>query len=163
MAGYGTDAEFSAWLSDMGYTLPANAPLPAALRQRGSNYIDAVYGNRFVGNMASFDQDRAWPRTGAFIDCRPIPDGVVPKAVIIASYYAAYQEAVKPGSLTATGSAAGAVVRKKVGELEVQYAAGQTDGSSAASITPLISTVDGMLSPYLRKISANSIAIKSIG
>ena len=42
MAGYGDDTGFAAWLADAGLSLPVGAPLPAVLRQRGSDYLDAV-------------------------------------------------------------------------------------------------------------------------
>ncbi|WP_308446676.1 DnaT-like ssDNA-binding protein [Pseudochrobactrum sp. sp1633] len=82
--------------------------------------------------------------------------------VIYASFEAAYQEARNQGSLNATGSASGAVTRKKVGELEVQYAGAQSDGT-ASFLTPLISTVDGMLAPYLRDKQASRVWIGAVG
>lgn len=162
MAGYGDDAGFTAWLSDNGYTLPAGAPSPAVLRNRGSQYIDAAYGSRFLGSVLDPLQERQWPREGAIVNGKLIPSNVVPVAVINASYFAAYQEAINPGSLSATGSAFNAVVREKVGQLEVQYANAQSDGT-AASITPLISIVDGTLAPYLRDDSLQCFGIWSVG
>lgn len=162
MAGYGTDEQFQLWLTENGYVLPTDAPSPAVLRQRGSQYLDALYGDRFIGRIAMFDQDRAWPRLGASLRGTFIPDNVVPMAVILASFEAAYQEALNPGALKAIGSVSVTVVREKVGELEVQYAASQLDGT-AAFLTPLISTVDGMLAPYLRNETANGLWIKMVG
>jgi hypothetical protein len=40
------DIEFAAYLADAGLSLPVGAPLPAVLRQRGSDYLDATYGAR---------------------------------------------------------------------------------------------------------------------
>lgn len=162
MAGYGTDDQFQAWLTDNGYVLPDGAPVPAVLRQRGSQYIDAVYGDRFVGNLASFDQERAWPRIGASLRGASIPSDATPIAVIYASFFAAFEDANNPGSLSATGSAATGILREKVGELEVQYAGAQSDGT-AFSITPLISTVDGMLAPYLRSENTAGLWVRSVG
>lgn len=162
MAGYGTDEQFQQWLTDSGYTLASDAPAPAVLRQRGSQYIDATYGDRFIGRVVTFDQERAWPRGGASMRGTTIPDNVVPQAVIYASFEAAYQEAKTPNSLSAIGSASGAVIRKKVGELEVQYSGAQSDGT-AAFLTPLISTVDGMLAPYLRNENAVGLLVRSVG
>ncbi len=162
MAGYGTDDQFQQWLTDNGYTLPDDAPSLAVLRQRGSLYIDAVYGDRFIGRIATFDQERAWPRIGASLRGTAIPSDVIPQAVIYASFYAAYEEAVNPGSLNNSGSSSSAIVREKVGDLEVQYANAQSDGT-AAFLTPLISTVDGMLAPYLRDLDATCLWLKSVG
>jgi hypothetical protein len=162
MAGYGDDAGFTAWLADNGYTLPAEAPAPAVLRNRGSQYIDAVYGSRFLGSVVDATQERQWPREGAIVNGKLLPSNVVPIAVINASYQAAWQEASNPGSLTVVGSASGAVVREKVGSLEVQYANAQSDGT-AVSITPLISIVDGMLAPFLKDEDLQYIGIWSVG
>lgn len=162
MAGYGDDTAFAAWMTDNGYTLPVTAPAPAVLRNRGSQYIDAVYGDRFIGLIAAFDQERQWPRTGASLRGVAIPSDVVPKAVVNASFYAAYQEATDPGSLSATGSATTAVTREKIGQIEVQYASA-TSESTGEALTPLISIVDGMLAPYLRDPNAPCFGIWSIG
>lgn len=162
MAGYGDDAGFTAWLADYGYTLPDGAPTPAVLRNRGSQYIDAVYGSRFLGSVVDASQERQWPREDAIVNGKLLPSNVVPAAVINASYQAAWQEATNPGSLTVVGSASGAVVREKVGSLEVQYANAQSDGT-ATYITPLISIVDGTLAPYLRDDGLQCIGIWSIG
>lgn len=162
MAGYGDDAGFNAWLTENGYTLPPGSPSPAVLRNRGSQYIDAVYGSRFVGSVVDAEQGRQWPRDGAIVNGKLIPSNVVPAAIMNASFYAAYQEADEPGSLSVIGSAAGAVTAEKVGQVEVRYAGAQSDGT-AASITPLISIVDGILAPYLRDHALQCFGIWSIG
>jgi hypothetical protein len=163
MAGYGEDATFQTWLTENGYTLPSGAPSPAVLRNRGSQYIDAVYGSRFVGSVVDPVQERQWPREGAVVNGKLIPSDVVPAAVINASYYAAYQEAVKPGSLSVVGTSSGAVKRVKVGQIEKEYQTAKDSDGTAASITPLISIVDGMLAPYLRDASVSAIGIWSVG
>ncbi len=162
MAGYGDDGGFTSWLSDNGYILPVGAPSAAVLRNRGSNYIDAVYGARFLGSVVSSTQERQWPREGAIVNGKLIPSDVVPSAVINASYQAAYQEAVKPGSLSVVGTASGAVKRVKVGQIEKEYASAESDGT-ATNITPLISIVDGMLAPYLKNADLVCFGIWSVG
>lgn len=162
MAGYGDDAGLATWLTDNGYQLPGTAPSPAVLRNRGSQYIDAVYGSRFLGSVVDAGQERQWPREGAIVNGKLLPSNVVPAAVINASYEAAYQEATAPGSLSVVGSASSAVVREKVGQIEVQYASAQSDGT-AGSITPLISLVDGMLAPFLRVDGLPYLGIWAIG
>lgn len=162
MAGYGTDSGFTAWLADNGYALPVDAPAPAVLRNRGSQYIDAVYGSRFLGSVVDPAQERQWPREGAIVNGKLMPSDAVPAAVVNASYFAAYQEATNPGSLSAVGSASSAVTREKVGQIEVQYANAQNDGT-AVSITPLISIVDGMLAPFLKDEDLLCVGIWSVG
>lgn len=162
MAGYGDDAGFTAWLADYGYALPSGSPTPAVLRNRGSQYIDAVYGSRFLGSVVDAAQERQWPREGAIVNGKLLPSDIVPTAVINASYQAAWQEATSPGSLSAVGSSSGAVKRVKVGQIEKEYVGAKSDGT-ALSITPLISIVDGMLGPFLRDESLLGIGIWSVG
>lgn len=149
MAGYGTDQAFTDWLTENGYSLPAGAPAPAVLRNRGAGYIDGVYGARFSGiPTGGFAQERAWPRTGAYAYGQPIGDSIIPDAVIKASYAAAWQEASSPGSLFAVGSAATAIKREKVGVIEVEYQA--NNGAWAVeSLSLMLTAVDGLLAPFL--------------
>lgn len=42
MAGYGDDGGFNIWLTENGHTLPADAPMEAVLRNRGTEYIDGA-------------------------------------------------------------------------------------------------------------------------
>ncbi len=163
MAGYGEDSTFQAWLTENGYTLPGGSPSPAVLRNRGSQYIDSVYGSRFVGRIAAYDQERQWPREGAIVSGQLIPSDVVPAAIIHASFYAAYQEATKPGSLSVMGSRATRVKRKKVGQLEVEYQSTSGESETGADLTPIISVVDGMLAPFLRDESLVCVGILSVG
>lgn len=152
MAGYGDDPGFEAWLEANGYELPVGAPDEAVLRQRGSSYIDAQYGSRFVGApTGGYAQERAWPRTGACVRGSEIPDDVIPVAVINASYEAALQVANDPASLSVVGSAAQRVRREKVeGAVEVEYQSSSSSCDTAADLTPVMTIVDGMLAPFLR-------------
>lgn len=149
--GYGDDAGFTAWLAARGYTLPVGAPAPAVLRQIGSDYIDGTYGNRFSGYpTGGVTQERAWPRTNAITTgCQPIPADIIPLAVVNASYAAAYQQAVVPGSLSSSTGSEGAIKREKVGQLEVEYA-GASSSASITTTAPIFSAIDGLLAPFLR-------------
>lgn len=147
MAGYGTDQGFADWLTMNGHVLPESAPAPAILRQRGSQYIDGLYGSRFSGQpTGGFAQERAWPRSGACAHGRPIPSDIIPVAVEQAAYAAALQEAVSPGSLSVAASASGAIKREKVDALEVEYAAGS--GDAVADATVRLSEVEGLLARF---------------
>ena len=151
MGGYGTDDGFTSWLASNGYALPVGAPTAAVLRQRGSSYIDATYGPRFVGQpTGGFTQERAWPRTGAVAHGTAVPNDVVPEAVTSASYEAAYQEAVSSGSLTAVGSTAARVKREKVeGAVEVEYQSTFGSKTLAEDMTVVVTSIEGLLAPYL--------------
>lgn len=152
MAGYGSDEAFTAWAADNGYTVP-ESPSVAVLRQRGSAYLDALYGAkmnapRFSGQPTDgFAQERAWPRTGAEAYGVAIPSDEVPVAIEQASYFAAYQEAVSPGSLSVVTTTSGAVKREKVGPIETEYVSGS--GNVLADATPMISAVEGLVAPFL--------------
>lgn len=145
---YGDDAAFSAWLAANGYSPPSGSPAPAVLRQRGSAYIDGLYGPRFSGlPTEGFTQDRAWPRTGACAHGQSIPSDIVPVAIEHASYFAAYQEGVRPGSLSVAATSAGAVKRKKIDVIEKEFFEGS--GDVVADNTVRISAVEGLLAPFL--------------
>ena len=144
---YGDDAKFEAWMASNGYSLPSGAVAVAVLRQRGSAYLDGLYGARFSGvPTGGFEQERSWPRVGASAHGQPIPSDIVPVAIEHASYHAAYQEAVKPGSLAIAVTAAGSLKRKKIGPLEKEYFEGS--GDAVADGTLKLSAVEGLLSPF---------------
>ena len=166
MAGYGDDSGLTAWLAAEGRTLPSGAPTAAVLRQRASVYIDAVYGPRFYGVPTdSITQDRAWPRTGAKAYGQGIASDVIPAAVVQASYVAAYEEAISPGSLSVTGS--GGIKREKVGSLEVEYfeaASQDLKDAAARRVAPPILAIDGLLAPFMAPLEiSNGPTIWSIG
>lgn len=150
MAGYGDDSGFAAWLADNGHSLPEGSLSSAVLRQRGSAYIDGVYGSRFPGVPTDgVAQERAWPRTGATAYGSEIASDTIPTAVVQASYAAALYEAENPGGLSAATSGAAAVKREKVGPLEVEYAA--SSGDVLADATIRLAVVEGLLSPLFRR------------
>jgi hypothetical protein len=147
MAGYGDDSGFTAWLAANGYVLPAGAPSPAVLRQRGSTYIDGLYGPRFSGvPTGGFAQERAWPRTDACAYGSSIGSGIIPDAVVQASYFAAYAEAVAPGSLSTTYTPGTAKVLTEVKGIKWEVVG---DASEAGAMIPVISAVEGLLAPFL--------------
>ena len=152
MAGYGTDEGLTAWLAANGYTMPEGAPQPAILRQRGSSYVDGLYGPRFSGYpTGGFEQERAFPRTCATFATygTQIPTDLIPRAVIEASYAAAYYEATNPDGLSAAVTAAGAVKREKVDVIEVEYFQGS--GSAVENATVVLSSVEGLLAPFFAR------------
>lgn len=150
MAGYGDDTAFAAWLAENGHALPGDAPAPAILRQRGSAYLDALYGAEFSGKpTAGFDQERAWPRIGAETRGASIPNDIIPGAIVRASYVAAWHEANYPGSLNVSASAAGVVKREKVGPIETEYFEGSGDATADATVR--MSSIEGVIASFLRQ------------
>lgn len=163
MAGYGTDDGFATWLVDNGYALPDGAPEPAILRQRGSAYLDGLYGPQFWGAPTSgFAQERAWPRTGAMAYGSAVSPDVIPDAIVQASYFAALHEAASPGSLAPTATRAGQVKREKVDVVEVEYFAGS--GDVIADATPRFGLIEGLLDPFIQpNITSTPIGVFAIG
>lgn len=148
MAGYGTDEGLTAWAAENGYTLPVS-PAKAVLRQRGSTYIDGVYGSRFPGVPAGgVEQERAWPRTGATAYGEDVAASAIPTIIVQASYLAAVQEGASPGSLSVVVTASQQVKREKVGPLEVEYQS-SSGTSTVAAATPVLSAIEGLLTPFL--------------
>lgn len=147
MAGYGTDAELSAWATENGYILPAT-PLPAVLRELGSTYVDSMYGRCFLGRKTGgYDQERSWPRTGAVVDGELVPSEEIPLAVVRASYRAAVAEGLSPGSLEVIVDRSRRIKRQKVEfAVEREFFEGGTEGATTG---PSISTIDGLLSQFV--------------
>jgi hypothetical protein len=167
MAGYGADDDFSDWLTANGVSLPDDAPAPAILRQKGSASVDATYGGRFKGEAAGgYAQERAWPRTGARVGNSVVPDDVVPRAVIEASYLAAVQIAIDPNSLSAVSSNAERIKSLKAGSASVEYQdatqVASDDPFAPSAATPTLTAVDGMLAPYL-VVYVLGLSILSVG
>lgn len=149
MAGYGDDSAFAAWMTENGYSLPVGAPTAVVLRQRGSTYIDGMYGERFPGKpTGGIEQERAWPRTGATIYGTALADSVIPQRVVDASYMAAYLEATSPGSLAVITDPAKRVKRQKVDTIEREFF-DHGDLAPGTIAGPVASIVDGLLAPLL--------------
>lgn len=150
MAGYGTNAGFTAYAQAAGYVIPegtTDAQISAA-RQRGSLVINR-FEPRFSGSRTGgFSQVNAWPRTGASTYYgEAIPFDVIPEAIVNAAYEAAFLELTNPGSLSPVVTGSSTVKREKVGSLEIEYAASSsTDiGNIVAMATPVVTAIEGML------------------
>lgn len=146
---YGTDEGFAQWLLDQGITVPSS-PSHEVLRNRGSAYIDATYGARFIGQRAVWDQNDEWPRTGAVMASGvTVPADAIPRQVVLASYRAAVAEAqgVSLSRVYDPVGNAGAVKREKVDVIETEYFSAPTDAASAA---PVVAGLDSLLAPFLR-------------
>ena len=144
MAGYGSDDGFTAYVTAAGYEIPVGS-IPAA-RQRGSAYIDALYGDRFTGvPTGGIDQERSWPRTGASAFGTVLASDLIPKRVEHAAYEAALLELQAPGSQTIITDPAKRVKRQKVDTIEREF----FEPSDVASTAPTSSVIEGLLGPLL--------------
>ncbi len=158
MAGYGSDEGFEAWLEQSGYATSTGDLTIAQLRQRGSDYVDALFEPRLPGYRAGgLDQERAWPRTGAEANGSAIPSSTIPMAWINASYHAALHESANPGSLAVAVVASQQVKRKKLDVLETEYFGGS--GDLVGDATVRLSAVDGLLSPFFARAAAGAVFV----
>jgi len=149
MAGYGSDNALKAYWDAAGYTYAADAPF-AALRQRGSAYIDGTYGLRFPGQpTGGIAQEREWPRTGATAYGAALASGLIPERVEQASYEAAYIELKKPGSLTISFDPAKKVKRQKVEGIEREFFEPRDTGNIFAPNAPVSTIIEGLLAPLV--------------
>lgn len=163
MAGYGTDQGFTDWLTANGFTTPVSAPASAVLRQRGSAYIDSIYGGYICGYpTGGSSQERIFPVTGGFIGNLTLDPGAIPAAVVNASYRAAYLEAVRLGALSSTSTPGTRVKKQKAGPIEREFFedAAATAGGGVAVID---SEIDGMMRPFLCLNDTSIIGIHSVG
>lgn len=152
MAGYGNDAGLSAWLTDNGYTLPVGAPSLAVLRQRGSAYLDATYAAKLTCSYKTggIDQERQWPRTGAFVYGGPAIDAnAIPLAWVNASYRAAWLEASSPGVLTVTINPSSRVKMQKVDVIQREFFEGGAAAAGIGGLSVIDAEIDGLVGPYL--------------
>ncbi len=133
----------------MGRVLPVGSPAVAVLRERGSVYIDAIYGPRFVGTPTDpVSQEREWPRTGATIYDVELGTSAIPARVVSASYEAAWMEANSIGILSTISNPGARVKRNKVDVIEQEFFDPAT-GTANAVYANLSSTIEGLLAPLL--------------
>lgn len=167
---YGTTADALTYHAARGNTTWAalSSADQSVYLQRGSDYIDRAYRNRFpgtkTGGAAQFEE---WPRQQAtYRTGEAIDSATVPTAVEYAAYEAALIEAMTPGKLMATYSEDTRKTSVRAGSVEIRYqdiprgsAGGKpmnratvpfevAEGYSRATVvTP---TIDGLLSGILR-------------
>ena len=151
---YGDNAGFTAYAEAAGYVIPDGTTDPqiSAARQRGSLVIDR-FEPRFSGSRTGgFAQVNSWPRTGASTYYgEAIPSGIVPEAVVNASYEAAFLELTNPGSLSPVVTGSSTVKREKVGSLEVEYSVNSSTSVAdlVALATPVVTAIEGLLWLFL--------------
>lgn len=135
---YGTTADATTYHAARGNAAWAAltvAEMSSAL-QRGSDYVDRNFRNRFPGQRAGGStQFEEWPRTGAtYRTGEAIDSATVPTAVQYAAYEAALIEAASPGSLLPTFSEDSRPTEYKAGSVAVRY---QSQVRQSASYVPL--------------------------
>ena len=105
----------------------------AALRM-ATDYIEAVYGERWLGDRVSAAQDLSWPRSGVYVDGVQIPSNALPIALVRATMELAVKASA--GELLADQGAQ--VTRETVGPITVEYAAGARQATRYALVESLL-------------------------
>lgn len=147
-AAYGSDDKFEGWLVANGLSLPEDAPSSSVLRALGSSYIDAAYEHKLKCSRRTGgnDQTLAWPRTG---HNGLLPD-LIPNPWVIASYRAAYLNAVTPGWSTGTTDIGRITKRERVDTIEREFFAdGEAGSSNAVDGMPVDGMIEGLVAPWL--------------
>ena len=109
---------------------------------RASQAIDAFYGARYPGAIASADQDLLWPRVEVVWRGTDLADDVVPAPIEKAAYELALRELVKPGSLAPDVAAGPQKVLTRVDKIEWEV----IGNSASRAVMPI---VDGILADIL--------------
>lgn len=144
---YVTVADFKAYAEQYGYNVTGfdDAVIEQACR-RGTRWIDATYGNRFIGKVANTTQSLEWPRQEALWRGELLDSATIPLPVKNAVCEAIWRELNKPNSLSPDYVQAEAVKQEVVGEISTTYQDGK---GTAEDVTPIIPIIDNMLSALL--------------
>lgn len=153
---YGSEQGFRDWLAQNGYVLSGEDAGVPALLSRASAYIDAQFGARFKGVTTAVDQADQWPRSGVVVNGRVVPAGVVPLAIVQATYRAALAEGQGFSLSRNFDPSVAQVKREKVDVIETEYFQQPTDTAASA---PVVAGLDGLLAPFLRSDSARAIGM----
>lgn len=144
---YITVEEFRAYCENYGYSLTGKmtVDIEQACR-RGTRWLDATYGARFIGLPSSPDQALEWPRKNAVWRGEPVESSIVPSRLKNAACEAAQRELSTPNSLSPDYVPAQAIKQESIGDISTTY---QDAKGTIADVAPIISVVDGMLSGFI--------------
>lgn len=152
MNAYGTNDDFFDWMQDQGLVLPDGADLDV-LRVLGSGYVDSAYEHRLNCSKRSggFDQLLAWPRTGHSFNGDAVPDDLIPRAWVIASYRAAYIMASNPNWATSGGDPNRKTKSEQVDVIRREFfGAKELVGTADVSVgMPADGMINGLVSGWL--------------
>jgi len=97
---YADIAQFKAHCDAVGHDVAKydNEDIEQALR-RATTYLDGIYGRKYIGEAATFEQLLAWPRKRAKFRGRFFPDNEIPDKLIAATCEVAFISASEPDAL----------------------------------------------------------------
>lgn len=144
--------DFKAWCGRVGYDISTYTDAVIEARLRLAAYVVDGIGleaNRWPGTRKTAVQRLAWPRTNArFQDGTAISSDSVPPQVVDAQCQVGYRLLVDPTLATASGSGDAPVKKRKVGEIEIEYAVAEVQ----RGLRPTLRLVEDILGGILTEI-----------
>jgi DnaT-like ssDNA binding protein len=125
-------------------------PAKEAALRLGTDYMEAVYGERWKGARVSMTQALSWPRDGVCVNGFEVPDDVVPVAVQRANA----ELAVRASAGTLLADQGAQVVSETVGPISVTYAEGARQWTRYAYVDGLLGAYFGGSAGQIRVVRA---------
>lgn len=150
---YVTVADFKAYADQYGYNVTGfSDDLIEQACRRGTRWIDATYGSRFIGKVATPTQSLEWPRKEAVWRGELLDSAIIPQPIKNAVCEAIWRELNKPNSLSPDYVQAEAVKQEQVGDISTTYKDGK---GTVEDVIPIIPIIDNLLSGLvIQKTSA---------
>lgn len=157
---YVTDADFKAYAEKYGYNVTGfDDDLIEQACRRGTRWIDATYGSRFIGKVANTTQSLEWPRKEAVWRGELLDSATIPQTLKNAVCEAIWRELNKPNSLSPDYVQAEAVKQEVVGEISTTYQDGK---GTAEDVTPIIPIIDNVLSGLLIQKTSTALFVPCV-
>jgi len=150
---YGNATASDAYHSARGNSTWASATAANRLiaLQRGTDYVDRSFRNRFPGiRTGNHTQVEEWPRTGAtyYRTGEDIASNAVPIEIESATYEAALRELAAPGILLPDYTPSKQKTQQTVGPITTKFA----PATKASDAVPIVTQIEGILSGILRPL-----------
>lgn len=137
-----------AYAESRGFSLPANDAEVEPMVVNACDYVES-FAEDFKGKRKTATQALSWPRVDVVIDGEKFPDDAIPRQLILAQCEGVVQ--ISLGSELMPPITGYAVRREKVDVIEVEYATGGGQNSTATlQLTPTFPKIEQWLKPLLR-------------
>lgn len=157
---YVTDADFKAYAEQYGYNVTGfSDDLIEQACRRGTRWIDATYGNRFIGKVANSTQSLEWPRKEAVWRGELLDSATIPPPIKNAVCEAIWRELNKPNSLSPDYVQAEAVKQEQVGDISTTYKDGK---GTVEDVIPIIPIIDNILSGLLIQKTSSTLFVPCV-
>jgi hypothetical protein len=139
---YITVADARTFLTQFGQDLPVDNDEAEAALISAFYYLNGLE-NKYQGSRVDSAQTGSFPRSGVYVNGFAVSSSEIPIDLINAQCFAAYEEGLSAGILTASLSGKSTVMKEVVGAVKVQYSDnGAIDGSVSyprinSSLNPL--------------------------